>query len=175
MIENLLLQQVLVYTREQSNPSNSHRSRSTTANSLLLRQQTKLSENPNTEHLVLKSSRHRHSHDAEPTLCLIESNQENSSTLIENILNQYNQRKDQYTRFDRNLMDLILKRNYEKKNTSTCVNNGYYSRLQWLAIGLVVDRFFFYIYFTATLVSYFVTLWFIPFTHPNLTIDIHSL
>jgi len=175
MIENLLLQQVLIYTREQSNPSYSHRSRLTTTNSLSLRQKTKLSENSNTEPLVLTSSRHRHRDDAEPTLCLIESNQENPSTLIENILEQYNQRKGQYTRFDQNLMDLILKRNHAKKKTSTCLNNGYYSRLQWLAIGLVVDRFFFYIYFTATLFSYFVTLWFIPFTHPNLTIDIHSL
>jgi len=178
MIENLLLQQVLLYTREQSNLSpysHSHRSRSTTSNSIWIRQETKFSENQNNEHLVLTSSRYKHNHDEEPTLCLIESNQQNSSSLIENILHQYNQRKDRYARFDQNLMDLILKRNRERKNASTSTNKGYYFRLQWLAIGLVIDRFFFYLYFTATLVSYFVTLWLIPYSHPNLTIDIHSL
>jgi hypothetical protein len=170
MIENLLLQQVLLYTREQSNSSHSHRSRLTTSNSLWLREQTN-----NNENLVLTSSKHKYNHDEEPTLCLIESNQENSSHLIEIILNQYNQRKDKNTRFDQNLMNLILKRKHQKKNPSTCGNNEYYFRLQWLAIGLVTDRVFFYIYFTATLISYFVTLWLIPFTHPNLTIDINSL
>lgn len=173
MIENLLLQQVLIYTREQSNPS--YRSRSKTSNSLYIKQQTKYSDNRNNEHLVLTSSKHRLNHDQEPTLCLIESNSDQPSNLIENILHQYNQRKDQSTRFDQNLMDLILRRNHERRKPSINLNNAYYCRLQWLAIGLVIDRFFFYLYFTATLVSYFITLWFIPFTHPNLTINIHSL
>jgi len=179
MIENLLLQQVLLYTREQSNPSynpHSHRSRSSTANSLWIRRQTKHSTSSNTnEHLVLTSSKSKSNHDEETTVCLIESNQENSSSLIENILQHYNQSKDQYTRFDQNLMDLLVKRNRERKSPSICTTTGFYFRLQWLAIGLIIDRLFFYVYFTATLVSYFVTLWFIPFSHPNLTIDIQSL
>jgi hypothetical protein len=177
MIENLLLQQVLLYTREHSNPSHyfhSRRSRPRTSNSLWIRQQPRLSENPDHEHLVLTSSRYQHNHDEEPTLCLIESNPENSSSLIENILHQYNQRKDQYTRFDQDLMDLLLKRNRQRKNSSLCTNNNNSYRRQWLAIGLVIDRLFFYTYFTATFVSYLVTLWLIPFSHPNLTIDIHS-
>ena len=180
MIENLLLQQVLIYTREQTNllpHSRAHRSRSTaTTNSLWIRQPTKSSDSHDNEHLVLTSSKHNDNlNDEEPTLCLIESNQQNSSDLIENILYQYNQRKDIHTRFDQNLMDLIVKRNHERKNHSTSKPNGFYFRLQWLAIGLIIDRFFFYIYFAATFISYFVTLWLIPFSHPDLTIDIHSL
>jgi hypothetical protein len=180
MIENLLLQQVLLYTREQSNLSHnphSHRSRSTTtaANSSLIRQKSKLLENRDNEHLVLTSSKHRNDYDQESTICVVESNQENSSSLIENILQHYNQSKGQYTRFDQNLMDLLVKRNRERKTSSACTTTGFYFRLQWLAIGLIIDRLFFYVYFTATLVSYFVTLWFIPFSHPNLTIDIQSL
>jgi hypothetical protein len=179
MIENLLLQQVLLYTREHSNPlhySNSHRSRLTTAgNSLLIQPKNKSSDTHDNEHLVLMSSRDNHTHDDEPTLCLIESNQEYSSNLIEEILNQYNQQRDNSTRFDQNLMDLIVKRNHERKHISTSQNNGFRFRLQWLAIGLIIDRFFFYMYFAATLVSYFVTLWLIPFSHPNLIIDIQSL
>jgi hypothetical protein len=175
MIENLLLQQVLLYTREQANPSRQHRSRSSGRNALWVRQDTKLSKSANNEHLVLTSPKSKHDYDEEATLCLIESKQENSSRLIESILSQYNQRKDRFTRFDQNLIDLILKRNNQRKDSSTSTNDGYHFRLQWLAIGLVIDRFFFFIYFTATLVSYFVTLWLIPFSHPNLTIDIHRL
>ena len=178
MIENLLLQQVLLYTREQSNPSHySHRSRSTTStvNSSWTRKQTKLSEYRDNEHLVLTSSKHRNIHDEESTLCVVESNQEHSSSLIENILQNYNQCKDHHTRFDQNLMDLLVKRNRERKISSICTTTGFDFRLQWLAIGLIIDRLFFYVYFTATVVSYFITLWLIPFSHPNLTIDIQSL
>jgi hypothetical protein len=170
MIENLLLQQVLLYTRERS--KNSNRLRSTpvaTTNSLLVRQQV---NTPIDHHSVLKTSINI---DEEPTLCLIESHEKNSSDLIENILTQYNQRNDNQTRFDQNLMELIVERNRQRRNISFSSNNIFYSRLQWLAIGLVIDRLFFYVYFTATIISYFVTLWLIPFSHPNLTIDIDKL
>lgn len=178
MIENLLLQQVLLYTREQSNQSqysHTHHSRSTAANSLLIRQQTKLARNRDHEHLVLTSSKRRRNYDEESTLCVVESNQENASSLIENILYHYNQSKDQYSRFDQNLMDLLIRRNRENNISSKYTKTAFDYRLQWLAIGLIIDRFFFYIYFTATLVSYFVTLWLIPYSHPNLTINIQSL
>jgi hypothetical protein len=162
MIENLLLQQVLLYTRERSKTSHRLRPSTPTAppsttNSLLVRQQN----NPH--------------NNEEPTLCLIETHQQNSSDLIENILHQYNQRSNSHTRFDQNLMELIVERNRERRNLSLCTDNIFYSRLQWLAIGLVIDRLFFYAYFTATIISYFITLWFIPFSHPNLTIDIQTL
>jgi hypothetical protein len=169
MIENLLLQQVLLYTRERSKSSNRVRSPVPTTNSLLVRQHI------NTQidhHAVLKSSIKE---DEEPTLCLIESNEKNSSDLIENILDQYNQRNDNNSRFDQNLMELIVERNRQRRNVSLCTHNILHSRLQWLAIGLVIDRLFFYVYFTATIVSYFVTLWLIPFSHPNLKIDIQTL
>lgn len=173
MIENLLLQQVLLYTREHS--KSIHRLRSSpaaiTTNSLLVREQVNI---PNESHTILNSSK-SNDHDVEPTLCLIESHRQNSSDLIENILSQYNQRNNYHSRFDQNLMELIVERNRERRKVSTCNNNLLYSRLQWLAIGLVIDRLFFYVYFTATIISYFVTLWLIPFSHPNLTIDIHSL
>ena len=179
MIENLLLQQVLLYTHEQANSprcSHSHRSRSSAGHSLSSRRQTRQSDLSNSEHLVLTSRKSRHSQPVEETtLCLIESKEENSSELIENILSQYNQRKSQYSQFDQNLMDLIIKRNRQRRQTASSIHGGYYFRLQWLAIGLVTDRFFFYLYFTATFVSYFVTLWLIPFSHPNLKIDIHTL
>jgi hypothetical protein len=171
MIENLLLQQVLLYTRERSKNANRLRSPTVpTTNSLLVRQQV------NTQidhHSVLNSS--TNDDDDEPTLCLIESHEKNSSDLIENVLTQYNQRNDQQTRFDQNLMELIVERNRQRRNVSFSTNNIFYSRLQWLAIGLVVDRLFFYVYFTATIISYFITLWFIPFSHPNLTIDVQTL
>ena len=161
MIENLLLQQVLLYTREKSKTSNRLRLRSsaspTTTNSLLVRQQ-------NDPHS-----------DEEPTLCLIEAQQQTSSDLIENILHQYNKRNETHTRFDQNLMELIVERNRDRRKLSLCTDHIFHSRLQWLAIGLVIDRLFFYVYFTATIVSYFITLWLIPFSHPNLTIDINTL
>ncbi len=176
MIENLLLQQVLLYTRERSKSSNRLRSPPppppvATTNSLLVRQQI-INTQIDHRHSVLKTSINI---DEEPTLCLIESNEKNSSDLIENILTQYNQRNDNQTRFDQNLMELIVERNRQRRNISFSSNNIFYSRLQWLAIGLVIDRLFFCVYFTATIISYFVTLWFIPFSHPNLTIDIHTL
>ncbi|CAF1072935.1 unnamed protein product [Adineta steineri] len=173
MIENLLLQQVLLYTRERSNGPQRLRSSGIVSNSLLVRQQVNTQTDPH--HSVLTSSIYDNTNDEEPTLCLIESHQKNSSDLIEDILVQYNQRNDKHSLFDRNLMDLIVERNRERRNVSFCTNNSFYSRLQWLAIGLVIDRFFFYVYFTATVVSYFVTLWLIPFSHPNLTIDIEKL
>jgi len=170
MIENLLLQQVLLYTRERSKNSNRLRSPPVaTTNSLLVRQQV---NTPIDHHSVLKTSINI---DEEPTLCLIESHEKTSSDLIENVLTQYNQRNDNQTRFDQNLMELIVERNRQRRNISFSSNNIFYSRLQWLAIGLVIDRLFFYVYFTATIISYFVTLWLIPFSHPNLTIDIHKL
>jgi hypothetical protein len=180
MVENLLLQQVLLYTREHVDPSfNSRprrsRSRSSSGNPLWVRRSGKRPENFPKEHLVLTSSKRKHDYDEEATLCLIESNSETSSNLIETILTQYNQRRDHYSRFDQNLIDLILKRNRQRTDSATCTNHGYYFRLQWLAIGLVIDRFFFFMYFTATFVSYFVTLWLIPFSHPNLTINIDRL
>ena len=177
MIENLLLQQVLLYSREQSTSAYSRSA--TTANSVWIRQQPiKLAETLDNEQLVLTSSpRETATHDDEPTLCLIESNPDtnHASSLIESILYQYNQRRDNHTRFDEDLMDLILHRNRERKSATTAVNSGFHFRLQWLAIGLVIDRLFFYLYFTATLVSYFVTLGLIPFSHPNLKIDIDAL
>ncbi len=169
MIENLLLQQVLLYTRERSKSSQRLRSPVPTTNSLLVRQQASTS---NDYHSMLKPSSHE---DEEPTLCLIESHEKNSSDLIENILDQYNQRNDHQSRFDQNLMELIVERNRQRRNVSLCTNTIFSSRLQWLAIGLVIDRFFFCVYFAATIISYFVTLWLIPFSHPNLTIDIQTL
>ena len=181
MIENLLLQQVLLYTRERANAPHPHRSSSVTPNSLWIRQQGQQSlaskqsaDDSDNEPLVLTTSR-QENHRDEPSLCLIESNDDSSSHLLENILQQYNQQQDGHSNFDQNLMDLILKRNRERKSLTTCTHNGFYFRLQWLAIGLVIDRIFFYLYFTATLVSYFVTLCLIPISHPNLTIDIRSL
>lgn len=171
MIENLLLQQVLLYTRERSKTSNRLRSSipKPTTNSLLVRQQLHI---PSDHHSVLKSS---NNDDDEPTLCLVESHEKNSSDLIENILTQYNQRNDNQSRFDQNLMELIVERNRQRRNVSLSSNGIFHSRLQWLAIGLVIDRLFFYVYFTATIISYFVTLWLIPFSHPHLKIDIHTL
>ena len=180
MIENLLLQQVLLYTREKSRLH----SRSATENSVWIRQQpdpltasSKKSiskDRSDNEPLVLTSSKYDQVDD-EPNLCLIESGEENSSHLIETILRQYNQNQDTDTNFDQNLMNLILKRNRERKTSSTSQQNGFFYRLQWLAIGLVIDRLFFYLYFTATLVSYLVTLWLIPYSHPTLKIDIKAL
>jgi hypothetical protein len=172
MIENLLLQQVLLYTRERSKTT--HRSRSPvprTTNSLLVRQS--LSTPIIDHHVVLKSPKKKT--DEEPTLCLIESHDKNSSDLIENILDQYNKRHDSHSHFDQNLMELIVERNRQRRNFSIGSHSIFYSRLQWLAIGLVIDRLFFYVYFTATIVSYFVTLWLIPFSHPKLTINIQTL
>jgi hypothetical protein len=175
MIENLLLQQVLLYTREQTKNSREVRSppptTATKTNSLLVREQVNISN----DHHSLSTFTSQHDDNTEPTLCLIESHQQNSSDLIENILHQYNQRGNNYSMFDRNLMELIVERNRERRNLSLCTDNIFYSRLQWLAIGLVIDRLFFYAYFTATIISYFITLWFIPFSHPNLTIDIQTL
>ena len=110
--------------------------------------------------------------DEEPILCLMESRQQNSSNLIDNILRQYH---DSYASFDRNLIELIVKRHRERRNLSSCSQTILYARLQWLAIGLVIDRLFFWIYFAAIIISYSITLWLIPFSHPNLTIDIHKL
>ena len=178
MIENLLLQQVLLYTRDRSNPLHHTPSPSTTEPVWVRQEPTPLprKKRSSQSHLVLTSSRRKTNHDDEPTLCLIESaDEEKSSKLIEDILYHYNQCKDEYTRFDQNLIDLLLKRNRQRNNLSICANSGFYYRAQWLAIGLIADRFFFYIYFTATVVSYFITLWLIPFSHPNLTINIQSL
>ena len=180
MIENLLLQQVLLYTHERCQQLNACRSRSSTANSLWVRRQQSPSSPKSISHsdnepLVLTSSSRRDVHDDEPSLCLIESNDENASHLIENILQQYSHCPNTETNFDQNLMDLILQRNRERKRLSAHTPSAFAFRLQWLAIGLVVDRLFFYIYFMATLISYLVTLWLIPYSHPNLTIDIHSL
>ncbi|CAF0813575.1 unnamed protein product [Rotaria sp. Silwood1] len=179
IVENLLLQQVLLYAHEQSNSSHYTRSHSTvtTNNSLWLpkqHEQRKLTKNPNNKHSVLISSKHKNN-PKKPILCLIESNENNSSSLIGNILYYHNHQKDQYKAFDENLIDLLLKKTCERDNMSTNTNSIFYFRLQWLAIGLVIDRLFFYIYFTATFISYLVTLGLIPITHPNLTIDIHSL
>ena len=181
MIENLLLQQVLLHTRERTNQSqhvHTHRSHSrstTTTTSLIVRQQARHSNNQDNEQLVLTSSRHDNQVDDESAICVVEPNPETPSTLIENILYHYNQCKDEYTHFDQNLLNLLIKRNREKQTSSQSTNPTFQYRLQWLAIGLIIDRLFFYVYFTATLVSYFVTLWLIPFSHPDLTIDIQSL
>lgn len=180
MIENLLLQQVLLYTHERSQQFNECGPRSSTGNSLWIRQHQppslqKSISNTDNEPLVLTSSSRRDFPDDEPTLCLIESNDENSSHLIENILQHYNQCSESETNIDQSLMDMILKRNRERKRLSSHIPSAFSFRLQWLAIGLVIDRLFFYIYFMATLISYVVTLWLIPYSHPDLTIDIHSL
>lgn len=177
MIENLLLQQVLLYTRERSRHSDRIRGPTTMSNSLLVRQSvtSQSEQHYSTRALALHTSAAAVDDDEEPTLCLIESQQNNSSDLIENILQQYNQRNDQNSRFDRDLMELIMQRNRRRRSVSRCTNGVFYSRLQWLAIGQVIDRLFFYVYFTATIISYFVTLWLIPFSHPNLTIDIEKL
>ncbi|CAF4197567.1 unnamed protein product [Rotaria sp. Silwood2] len=179
IVENLLLQQVLLYTHERLNSSYYTRSHSTvtTNNSLWIRKQQqdqKFSKHPNNKHSVLISSKHKNN-PKKPILCLIESDENNSGSLIENILYYHNQQKDQYKAFDQNIIDLLIKKNCERNNISTNTNSTFYFRLQWLAIGLVIDRLFFYIYFIATLISYLVTLWLIPFAHPKLAIDIHSL
>ena len=173
MIENLLLQQVLLYTRERAkaSPRCSRSPARRTTNTLLVRQPL---NTPTDTHLVVKSSPKKKPEE-EPALCLIESNEKNSSELIENILDQYNHRQDSYSRFDQNLMELMVERNRQRRNVSVGSNSIFHFRLQWLAIGLVIDRLFFYVYFTATIISYVVTLWFIPFSHPKLTINIQTL
>ena len=110
--------------------------------------------------------------DSRTTLCLVESSEDQSSQLIENILRVYNERQ---SHIENNLVELIIERNRARRQRSTCPNDVFYLRLQWLAIGLVVDRLFFYLYFIATLISYLVTLWLIPLSHPDLVIDIDSL
>lgn len=173
MIENLLLQQVLLYSRDRSKSITRLQSHSPSSarNSLLVRQPI----NTQTDQSSLLNSSIYDNDDDEPTLCLIEARKQNPSELIESVLNQYNQRHDSRANFDQNLIDLIVKRNRERRKVSTYANNVFNSRLQWLAIGLVIDRFFFCIYFAATVISYLVTLWFIPFSHPTLTIDVHNL
>ncbi|CAF0884945.1 unnamed protein product [Adineta ricciae] len=179
MIENLLLQQVLLYTRQRSKTSPQAHTLSPTSNSLFVRQPViaqndqAISTSPGNS----SSCTHVNSeeNDEEPTLCLIESHEKNSSDLIQDILKQYNRRSNKNSRFDRDLMELIVERNRKRRSIACNPNNTFYSRLQWLAIGLVIDRLFFYVYFTATILSYFVTLWLIPFSHPKLTIDINKL
>ena len=83
MIENLLLQQVLLYTREHVNPSHhsrARRSRSSSGNPLWVRRSGKFSENMTNEHLVLTSSKTKHNYDEEASLCLIESKSDTSSS-----------------------------------------------------------------------------------------------
>lgn len=162
LIENLLLQQVLLYTQENSSPSTPV---VTTSNSLLVRQADRPSS-------PLIDSSTEDDPDSKTTLCLVESSEDQSSHLIENILRVYNQRQ---SHIENNLLELIIERNRARRRRSTCPNNVFYSRLQWLAIGLVIDRLFFYLYFIATLISYLVTLWLIPLSHPDLVIDIDSL
>ena len=179
MIENLLLQQVLLYTRQRSKTPRQAHTPSTTPNSLFVRQptigqndqalSTSSGNSPSCTHVNSEEN------DEEPTLCLIESHEKNSSDLIQDILKQYNRRSNKNSRFDRDLMELIVERNRKRRSIACNPNNTFYSRLQWLAIGLVIDRLFFYVYFTATILSYFVTLWLIPFSHPKLTIDINKL
>lgn len=171
MIENLLLQQVLLYTRERSKRVKTLNSPSSTTNSLLVRQPI---NTQNDLHTTSNPSQYDNEEE-EPTLCLVEARQQNSSELIENILTQYNTRHDSCTNFDQNLMELIVKRNRDRRKISTYTNNIFYCRLQWLAIGFVIDRLFFCVYFAATIISYMVTLWFIPLSHPNLMIDINKL
>ncbi|CAM4768879.1 unnamed protein product [Rotaria magnacalcarata] len=179
IIESLLLQQVLLYTQERYQATYVTSSNSTliTANSIWKQQQqnqNKLFENSNDETLVLTSLIGRKIHK-KPRFYPSEPDNKNSSGLVESILYYYTKQKDQYTGFDRNLIELLVKRNSERNTGSTSTNSAFYFRLQWLAIGLVVDRLFFYIYFTATFVSYAVTLWLIPYVRSDLTIDIHSL
>lgn len=110
--------------------------------------------------------------DSRTALCLVESAEEQPSQLIENILRVYNQH---HPRVENHLLELIIERNRARRRRSTCPNTVFHLRLQWIAIGLVIDRFFFFLYFIATLISYLVTLWFIPLSHPDLVIDIESL
>lgn len=169
LIENLLLQQVLLYTQQRSHtPRHLRPPAPTTTNSLLVRQPIQ----PSSEsHSVLETSTDDDIEE-KPTLCLIETYEDQSSRLIENILRAYNKRR---SHVDHNLVELVVERNRARRQNSSCPNSMFHLRLQWLAIGLVIDRLFFYLYFTATVVSYFVTLWLIPFSHPNLVIDIHAL
>ncbi|CAF3374937.1 unnamed protein product [Rotaria socialis] len=177
IIESLLLQQVLLYTQERCQATyltSSNPTFKTTNSKWEQQNQNKLFKNSNDEKLVLTSSIRRKTHK-KPRFSPSEPDNKNSSSLIESILYYYRQQKDQYTSFDRNLIELLVKRNSERNTGSTSTSSTFYFRLQWLAIGLVVDRLFFYIYFTATFVSYAVTLWLIPYARADLTIDIHSL
>ena len=90
MIENLLLQQVLFYTRERIKSIKSfivhHQQQqfiigTTTTNIIIT-----TNESSHSSFGANINSRNRTNSDEEPTLCLIESNEENSSELIENIL-----------------------------------------------------------------------------------------
>lgn len=110
-----------------------------------------------------------------PSVSFMQRDSKNASGLIESILNNYNQHRDEYNIFDQNIIELLVKRNTQRNSESVASKTTFFFRLQWLAIGLVIDRLFFYLYFTATLVSYVVTLWLIPYSHPNLTIDVTSL
>ena len=164
LVENLLLQQVLLYTQENSSAPATPKV--TTSNSLLVRQADRPSSSPTMDTSTEDDP------DSKATLCLIESSEDQSSHLIENILRAYNQR---HSHIEHNLIELIIERNRARRCRSTCPNDVFHLRLQWLAIGLVVDRLFFYLYFIATLVSYLVTLWVIPLSHPDLIIDINTL
>ena len=167
LIENLLLQQVLLYARDRSTGhSPPATTNSTTTTALLVQQTFSTASRPYT--LAKTPS----TPDDQSTVCLMESRPGNSSDLIETILQSYDRRQ---SNFDHNLIELIIERHRTRRHLSSCPNDIFQMRLQWLAIGLVIDRLFFSLYFTATLISYIVTLWFIPFSHPNLVIDIRSL
>ena len=171
LIENLLLQQILLYTQERTErPSrySTRRSIGNTTNTLLVRQQTSMDDESHRKIDVSSDDEQ----ESGPMLCLVEASEEKPSQLIEDILRSYNQRHNQV---DHNLIDLVVERNRARRHRSICPNSVFHLRLQWLAIGLVIDRWFFYLYFTATLVSYIVTLWLIPYSHPNLIIDINNL
>lgn len=181
MIENLLLQQVLLYTREKSRQLNPvTRSNVTHENSVWVRQEKfehrrRKIDSPTNESLVLSSSKDEDFNDQSRLFLLDTGDETTSSLLIRTIVHDYNRTNDSEYRFDENLIKVLLKRNRERKTPLKNRDKSFFFRLQWLAIGLVVDRLFFYIYFMATLVSYVVTLWLIPFTHPNLKIDIENL
>lgn len=155
LIENLLLQQILVYAQDRRDS---------------YRRSSDIIDENQARRLLDKSA--ENDRKRRVTLSLIESDEEKPSNLIEDILQSYDQRQSQ---FDHNLIDLVVERNRARRHRSICPDSVFSFRLQWLAIGLVIDRAFFYLYFTATLISYFVTMFLIPYSHPNLIIDIKNL
>ncbi|CAF0787162.1 unnamed protein product [Didymodactylos carnosus] len=236
MIENLLLQQVLLYTKHRPNPSelnfhskNSHDDslwirqshRSKNRNRFVKLARDKLDGDDVDELLVLTPCKQRltsfallninsssstdndseqqqqfrqletiHNycvHSEEPSLCLVEKQkvdkkteqEANSSDIIDYILKQFHSTSAQSSfdddQLDNNLVHLIKERNSQKRTNSSTSSDAFYFRLQWLTIALVIDRFFFWTYFCATLISYIITLWLIPISHPKLIIDITTL
>ncbi|CAF0781714.1 unnamed protein product [Didymodactylos carnosus] len=232
MIENLLLQQVLLYAKNHPNTNKQNLHSKKTRDDPLWVRQTRRYKNKNysvkmngdelsrddedellvltskptltssiplnnnsssstdndseQQHHQLESANNYRAYGDEPSLCLVEKRKsnkkkeqkDNSSDIIDFILKQFHTPRQSSLydhQLDNNLVHLIKEHSSQKRNNSSIYSEGFYFRLQWLTIALVIDRFFFWMYFFATLISYIITLWLIPMSHPKLIIDITTL